>query len=138
MSTLEEDSTVSPSFPSNTIFVFRDALLLSLDSFHSCFISFLGTYQANFCFKGFAFSVPSALGARLPRYLHGWFPHFFQNFTQVTIIVGAFLTTISKMSNPSCEGFPALSFLFTTHHYLIYYRFFFSILLFSPLIKCNL
>lgn len=101
----------------NTIFVFRNTVHQPLFMPFRAHPFFLSTCQANLCFRTFAFSVPSAMSALPLRYLHGWLPHFFQNFTQVT-----FLTTASKMSKPSCRlpiPFPDFSFLFSTHHYLM-------------------
>ena len=64
--------------------------------------------------KSLHFFVPSALSALPPKYLHGLFPHFFQNLT-VTITVGAFQTSVSKMSKPSYENFiTPFSLPFTT------------------------
>lgn len=54
--------------------------------------------------RSLRFFVPSALSALPPKYLHGLSPHFFQTLT-VTITVGAFQTSVSKMSKPSCENF---------------------------------
>ena len=131
MSTLEEDSMVRPSLPSNTIFVFRDNLLLSL----VWFIPFRPHL--------FYLNIPCKFlhqGLYVFWYLLPW-ELFLQNICMVYSLTSFRISlwpsqlVLSRHLCLKCQSLhmrTSIPFLFVIHHYLINYRFFFLILLFSP------
>lgn len=136
MSTLEEDSTARPSLPSNTIFVFRDNLLLSPDSFHSGLISFIWTYQVNFYIKVFTLFVPSALSALPPKYLHG----LVCSLTSFRISLWPSQLVLSRHLYLKCQSLHTRTFypLPLYHSPLSDILQIFLLNYYFPLIKCNL